>query len=642
MKKLGLFCAGLLLFATVFGQPQKESATPQKKVLPKSEVRNWRIDERFGFKDSVAVDTLITSYQDNNPVNNYSIANSWNGNLGSPLQSKIYFDRTNKTDYLFSLPYDAYVITPEDVSFFSTNIPYSHLVYRSALPKYSEEDYFKALLTMNANKRLNVGGLFNYIYARGQYANQAADMKNGGFWMSYENKHYSGNAVIMFNRFKNYENGGISDSTFILNPQAVVGSATFAPKDIPTRLNDVISNYNNDIYFYNQRYRFGKDVEIQVNEDSVKKEFLPISSIVHAIKFEYARKRYHERTVPTDFYDSTYLNTSYTNDSSCYWSLKNTVGFTLEEDFNKVLRFGIETFVEYDLRYHALVFDSLKKGYYENLLKVGLQIAKRKGKVLTYDARGEVYVLGPKAGEFNLMGNVYTIFRVKKDELRLDGGVGFYNETVSNFVENYSSNHFRWDNHFKNNLRFNAKVRFSVPTRGISLGVQMENVKNLVYFNTKGLPEQYNGNVQVLAADVTANVGVWRLHLDNQLVYQFTGNRAILPLPDLALYSNLYYKDKFFKVLTFQAGVSVRYHTAYYGPVYVPATGQFRIQNETLVGNYPELNVYLNFHLKRMRFYVQYAHWNKGVFGINNYFSMPNYPINPGTFQFGLSWTFYN
>jgi len=86
----------------------------------------------------------------------------------------------------------------------------------------------------------------------------------------------------------------------------------------------------------------------------------------------------------------------------------------------------------------------------------------------------------------------------------------------------------------------------------------------------------------------------------------------------------------------------VRYHTAYYGPVYVPATGQFRIQNETLVGNYPELNVYLNFHLKRMRFYVQYAHWNKGVFGINNYFSMPNYPINPGTFQFGLSWTFYN
>ncbi|NCA80062.1 MAG: hypothetical protein EOM76_07755 [Sphingobacteriia bacterium] len=342
------------------------------------------------------------------------------------------------------------------------------------------------------------------------------------------------------------------------------------------------------------------------------------------------------------FYDSTFLNNSYTNDSSRYWSLKNTVSFTLEEDFNRILHFGLAAFVEYDLRYHALVFDSFTDGYYENHLKVGALISKQKGKILTYDAQGDVYVLGPKAGEFEIFGNIHTVFNVKKDVLRLDAGVGFYNETVNNFVEHFSSNHFRWDNDFKNNLRFNAKVRFSVPTRDISIGAQMENVTNLVYFNTKGLPEQYDGNVQVVALDAVANVRVWRFHLDNQFVYQYTSNRDILPLPDFSLYSTLYYKDKFFKVLTFQAGVSVRYHTAYYGPVYVPATGQFRVQNEQLIGNYPVLNAYLNFHLKRMRFYVQYAHWNKGLFDLTNYFSMPNYPINPGTFQFGLSWTFYN
>ncbi|MDD3405985.1 MAG: putative porin [Paludibacteraceae bacterium] len=643
MKKIGLLVGGVFLcMVTVYAQSQEGDIPSQKRTLPKSDVHSWNIDERFGFKDSVAVDTLITSYQDNNPVNNYSIANSWNGNLGSPLQSKIYFDRTNKTDYLFSLPYDAYMITPENVSFFSTKTPYSQLVYRSALPKYSEEDYFKALLTMNANKRLNIGGLFNYIYARGQYANQGAELINGGFWMSYENKHYSGNAVIMFNRFKNHENGGISDPAFILNPSSIVGSSSYSSKDIPTNLTGVVSGYNNDIYFYNQRYRFGKDMERKVGEDSVATEFVPISSIIHTIKFENARRRYYETTVPAAFYDSTFLNNSYTNDSSRYWSLKNTVSFTLEEDFNRILHFGLAAFVEYDLRYHALVFDSVTDGYYENHLKVGALISKQKGKILTYDAQGDVYVLGPKAGEFEIFGNIHTVFNVKKDVLRLDAGVGFYNETVNNFVEHFSSNHFRWDNDFKNNLRFNAKVRFSVPTRDVSIGAQMENVTNLVYFNTKGLPEQYDGNVQVVALDAVANVRVWRFHLDNQFVYQYTSNRDILPLPDFSLYSTLYYKDKFFKVLTFQAGVSVRYHTAYYGPVYVPATGQFRVQNEQLIGNYPVLNAYLNFHLKRMRFYVQYAHWNKGLFDLTNYFSMPNYPINPGTFQFGLSWTFYN
>ena len=73
----------------------------------------------------------------------------------------------------------------------------------------------------------------------------------------------------------------------------------------------------------------------------------------------------------------------------------------------------------------------------------------------------------------------------------------------------------------------------------------------------------------------------------------------------------------------------------------MPATGIFYLQDKQLVGNYPEMNVYANFHLKRMRFYVQYYPWNKGLFGGNNYFSMPLYPINPGTFQFGLSWTFH-
>ena len=45
---------------------------------------------------------------------------------------------------------------------------------------------------------------------------------------------------------------------------------------------------------------------------------------------------------------------------------------------------------------------------------------------------------------------------------------------------------------------------------------------------------------------------------------------------------------------------------------------------------------------KRIRFYFQYAHLNMYLFGGKGYKLMPQYPINPATFQMGLSWTFYN
>src|SRR5574344_176644 len=112
MKKIGLLVSGVFLcMVTVYAQSQEGDIPSQKRTLPKSDVHSWNIDERFGFKDSVAVDTLITSYQDNNPSNNYRIGKARNGDRGSRVESKVEFDRTSKAGYLFSWPCDAYMIT---------------------------------------------------------------------------------------------------------------------------------------------------------------------------------------------------------------------------------------------------------------------------------------------------------------------------------------------------------------------------------------------------------------------------------------------------------------------------------------------------------------------------------------------------
>lgn len=79
------------------------------------------VDGRYGQPDTVEIDTVVINYQDNNPVNNFSIANSWNGNLGSPLESKIFFDRRYDTyENMFARAYAPYTILPEDVRFYNT------------------------------------------------------------------------------------------------------------------------------------------------------------------------------------------------------------------------------------------------------------------------------------------------------------------------------------------------------------------------------------------------------------------------------------------------------------------------------------------------------------------------------------------
>ena len=84
------------------GKRKKEDSSNKKKRIP-SEVRAWQLTNSYLMQtDSVIVDTLITNYQDNNPMDKYSFFNSYNGSMASVLLPKIYFDRKSvHTDYLF-------------------------------------------------------------------------------------------------------------------------------------------------------------------------------------------------------------------------------------------------------------------------------------------------------------------------------------------------------------------------------------------------------------------------------------------------------------------------------------------------------------------------------------------------------------
>lgn len=624
MRKL--FSILLVLFNILFLFAQAE-VSPSKRYI-----KTWRVSEQFAKVDSLVIDTISLNFQDHNPIENLSIANSYNGNLGSPIQSKIYFDRNDRKDFIFANPYQTYVMSIQNATFYDTKTPYSYLNYNTGGSTFRKEDNIKFLFTQNVNKKFNVGTSLDYLHSIGEYNNQIVDRFAGSLFGSYNGKHYSATAFISTNSLKGQESGGLADPTSVFS--------SLARKDLATNISGQ-SNFKQSQFFYNHQYTIGIERPFHVDKDSVRMDYVPITRFAHTLRLDNYSKRYFENAVERTFYANTYLAGNQTRDTTSLQNVTNNVSITLEEEFNKLLNFGLTAFVENEIQRYTYLNDSTPILKLASNTKIGGVLSKDQGKIFKYNVLAELDVMGPKLGDFLIEGNVGGFFKLWNDSIALIANGFTRSDEPSFYYQYYSSNHFRWTNNFSKIFRTNVGGTFSIPTRRFSFNVGIENITNLVYFGNNATPAQYGGNIQLVSARLNQNFKLGKFGLENTVISQISSQKSILPLPMVSLYHNLYYHDLWFKVLTTQFGVNVRYYTDYYAHAYMPATGQFYTQSSTKIGNYPLLNAYLNFHLKRTRFFFEY--YNVGEFFLKSaYLSMPNYPLNPAILKMGLSWNFYD
>ena len=262
--------------------------------------------------------------------------------------------------------------------------------------------------------------------------------------------------------------------------------------------------------------------------------------------------------------------------------------------------------------------------------------------MIRYFADARFGLLGDAIGEVDVRGNFTTRFRLGKDTVEIAAEGFFKNLEPDWTLRHYAGNHFVWNNNFGKIRSFRAGGHLYIPWTRTRIGVDFENVQNMVYFNSACLPEQYGGSVQVFSArlDQELRFGIW--NWNNRITYQATSDKNRLPLPELSVYSNMFLQ---FRIATLQVqlGVDCDYYTRYRGMLYQPATMSFHVQgdNAKWVGNYPLCNVYLNCKLYKTRFFVMCSHVNQGWFS-RDYFSMPGYPVNPRQLRLGVSIDFAN
>ena len=607
----------------------------------------WKIHERTGERYDATADTLLYNYQHTTIPDGYSVAMGYLGNLGSPVISKLFFDRGESSHFFF---YDAYYPYNKDVDkqlFFNTRVPYSRINYQRAGGNIDKEERLETRFTMNFNRHLNVGFDLDFINTKGFYASQAAKQNNFSVYANYLSDRIEVHAYASQTSVTNFENGGISDSTFITNPESIEQS--FTSRDIPTYFTKTWNRMKTNQYYLSARYNLGYN-EPTLNPEE-EKEFVPVASIILTSRYKEQYRRFLSYdtarvTLPNGdevgkidtLYNNRYYNSA-VDDSTRFSTLKNTLALSMREGFRDWVKFGLTVFVEHETRNFNLI-DTIGDGRYkhkEQATTIGGILSKQQGKFLRFNAEADLGVLGENLGEFRISGNVQTTFNIAGKQANLMGEAYIKNLKPKFLEQQYHSKYFWWNNDFDDTRRVYIGGKLFIPFTKTSLSMGVENIQNLVYFDNTKLPFQESDNIQVISARIDQNFKAGIFNWNNSVVYQKSSNEDAIPLPTLSAYSNMFLKTKIVNELTLQLGVDAHYHTEYYAPGYEAALLQFYNQREKKVGNYPIMTGYANMHLKQMRFFVMMYNIGDLIIGKPNYFSLPNYPVNPMLFKLGVS-----
>lgn len=630
-----------------------------------------------------------------NVADRKTISSQDHASLGSPFLSLIYADRIKKSDFLMLTPYEAHYLSPNEIIHHNTKKPLSRFSYVGGGPSNRSDRCVSGLFSVSANKKFNIGAYGDWVNSYGTFESSSTRNCNAGFFSTYLGDKTDITASISFSKYENYENGGVADENMVTHPEE---NGNIAEENIPVNLpSNTFNKFKGFNMYLNYKRHLGRlklpfvessaqdsafadSVAPQQNELTMTK-ISPVSLIFDA-KFESDWKRYTERAISEShnkFYgidDSLKfrnLNNKQTLDSVLFRQFKTNIGLNLNEEFNKVLKFGFAPYFALDLKsYHYSEGKMLYRGMDEVFLKenkintedftdsmgymgrplwaenqplkmgIGANLSKHSGSHFFYDLLGEYYFLDEKktGSSFLLSGTVSTLFDIKgKMPVSVDGHFSLENKCPDFFEDFYYSNYLSWSNDFDNKREMKISGDIKLPKIGLSGSVGYVNLGNYIYFDKYGLPNQSKDAQNIFYVKVREDLKLWWLRWNNEICYQATSDDYVLPLPSFSWYSNFYIQTPsiFKKSLTMQIGVDCRYYSKYYAQGYMPATGMFCSQHDKEYGGYPLLNAYASAQLKILKMFIVWNHLNREMGDNRNYIASPGYPMSTSFIRMGIS-----
>ncbi len=530
-------------------------------------------------------------------------------------------------------------ITANQIRYYSVATPLTDLYFKSVMEQGQNIDAF---ITLNTSDRLNFSAAYKGLRSIGKYINQLSSTGNFRFTTSYntKNKRYYANLHFVVQDILNGENGGIVDrENFSSGDDAFANRAR-------------IEVYFKDAKSLLEGKRAFLDHTFRINPNNVENNVY----LTHQINYESKFFEYSQAVIPSTITDLVGNEVQYNrfgesyvtanlSDKARYNKMYNKVGAIYE---NKTL--GKFQFFAEDFRYNyffdkILISDEgiIPGSMNDEIQSIGGQYEYRKnnwrGKFLysnsivdtpmtTLDA-----MLSYQINEKNKLTFQYQIISKIPDQI--------FNLHQSSYIS------YNWSNDFKNE-KINA-ISVHADTQWATVSLELRTMNDHLYFSDKTVdvaqiivPEQFSGTVNYLSLKVAREFRFRNFALDNTILYQKSDqNGGVLNVPEIVTRNTLYYSNHFFKrALYLQTGITLNYFTAYNADEYNPLIGEFFIQNQQKVGNFPMLDFFINARVRQTRIFLKAEHFNSPFTG-NNYYAAPGYPYRDFMIRFGLEWNFF-
>ncbi|NGY36039.1 putative porin [Flavobacterium sp. XN-5] len=523
-----------------------------------------------------------------------------------------------------------------DVKYSSVATPVTELYFKSVMQKGQSLDAF---FTLNTSPRLNFSIAYKGLRSEGKYINQLSSTGNFRFTTSYNtlNKRYFANAHYTYQDILNEENGGITTIS------------DFEEEDAKYDNRQRLEVYFTDAKSFLKGKRIFVDHFFRVNTNKGDNNLY----VSHQFNYENKFFEYNQATVPSTVgsrlvyrFGDSYV-TSGINDQTHYNKMYNKAGLIYENTTLGKFQFFADDFRSNYYYNQILIRDdkTIPASLSRNINSAGGQYEYQKknwnGKFL-YSRSVTNQSLSNLEAKLNYNLNEdyqFTFGYQNLNKLPNDN----YNLHQSSYVN------YNWSNDFKNE-KINS-ITADAMTPWVEASVQFTTLNDHLYFENVATdenqqivtPNQYGNTINYVSVKLSKEIKFGRFALDNTFLYQKTDQQdAILNVPEIVTRNTIYYTNYMFKKALFlQTGITLNYFSNYYANDYNPVIGEFFVQNKKEIGNYPNLDFFVNARIQRTRIFVKAEHFNSSLTG-NNFYAAPNNPYRDFMIRFGLIWNFFN
>ena len=253
----------------------RKDSLKNEKEIPEG-IKVWTIDSRFGDRKAAVPDTLSHMFM--NTVFTTGLRGEYNttGNLGAPRINRIFTDRQNEGQFIFTQPFDFFITPIGQFHFTNTLSPFTNITYNTAGNRLNGEDHLITKFGVNAGKKLGVGFKFDYLYGRGYYQDQSTAHFNYTMYGSYIGDHYQAHLLLSTNHQKVTENGGIAKDNDSIQPESY--SDKYTTSEIPTVLSQNWNRNDNQHIFFTHRYNLGFSRKVPMTADEIKAKKFAMAS----------------------------------------------------------------------------------------------------------------------------------------------------------------------------------------------------------------------------------------------------------------------------------------------------------------------------------------------------------------------------